>query len=120
MTGQPLGSDEPFLTEVSEVATPWIRRTLIVVAQVACQNDAKRANGRQGARFRTPQGVLAIPGIVDDLSVRSTRQVEVPHKRVPRIEAFVSIARVAVALDPSRVIVALSRIVIRLVVSRTA
>jgi hypothetical protein len=78
--------------EVSEVARPWIRRPLVVVAKVARRDDAKRTNGRQGARFRASQGVLAVPGIVDDLSVRSTRQVKVPHEHVPRIEAFVSIA----------------------------
>jgi hypothetical protein len=96
------------------------RQALVVVAKVARRDDPKRADGRQRARFRAPQGVLAIPSIVDDLSVRSTRQVKVPHEHVPRVEASVSIARVAVALDPSRVIVAISRmIVFRVVISRT-
>jgi hypothetical protein len=98
--GQPLGSDEPFLTEVSEVAAPWIGRTLVVVAQVACRDDAKRADGRQRARFRAPQGVLAVPGIVDDLPVRSTRQIEVPHEYIAGIESFVTIARIVIAFQP--------------------
>jgi hypothetical protein len=63
-------------------------------------------------------GVLPVSGVVDDLSVRSARQVELPHEHVPRIEAFVSVARVAVALKPSGV-VAISGIVFRVVVSRT-
>jgi hypothetical protein len=50
----------------------------------------------------------------------STRQVEIPHEHVPRIEALVSIARVALTLEPSRVIVAFSGIILRLVASRTA
>jgi hypothetical protein len=56
---------------------------------------------------------------VDNLPFRSARQVELPHEHVPRIEALVSMPRVAVALDPSRVIVAFSGIVFRVVVSRT-
>jgi hypothetical protein len=119
MTGQALGSDEPLLAEVSEVARPWIGRTLVVVAKVACRDDPKRADGRQRAGFRAPQGVLAVPSIVDDLSVRPTRQVKLPHEHVPRIVAFVSMARAAVALDPLRVIVAFSGVVFRVVVSRT-
>jgi hypothetical protein len=54
MTGQPLDSDEPFLAEVAQVAAPWIRRTLVVIAKVACRDHAKRTNGRQGAGLRTP------------------------------------------------------------------
>jgi len=56
---------------------------------------------------------------MDDLSVRSARQVEVPHEHVTRIAALVSIARVAVALGLSRVIVAIAGILFRVVVSRT-
>jgi hypothetical protein len=56
---------------------------------------------------------------VDDLSVRSARQDEVSHEHVARIEALVSTARVAVALDPSRVIVAIPWMVFSLVVSST-
>jgi hypothetical protein len=54
MTGQALGSDEPFLTEVSEVARPRIGRALVVVAKVACRDDPKRADGRQRTGFRAP------------------------------------------------------------------
>ena len=72
-----------------------------MVAKVACRDDPKRADGREGAGFRAPQGVLAVPGIVDDLSVRSARQVEVPHEHVARIESLVSIARVAIAFQPA-------------------
>jgi hypothetical protein len=116
MTSYPLGADKPLLAQMAEVARPWIGRTAVVVAKIACRDDAKRANGRQRARFRATQRVLAVPGIVDDLSVGPTRQVEVPHEHVPRIEAFVSIA---VALDLSGVIVAISGIVFPVVVSRT-
>jgi hypothetical protein len=119
MTVYPLGSDEPFLPEVSEVARPRIGRALVVVPEVVCQDDAKRADGRQRASLRASQGVLAVPGVVDDLAVRSAGQVKVPHEHVPRIEAAVSIARVAIALEPSRVIVAFRRIVLRVLVSRT-
>jgi hypothetical protein len=119
MTSQALGSDEPFLAKVPEVARPRIGRTPVVVAEVACRDDSKRADGRKGAGFRAPQGVLAVPGIVDDLSVRPARQVEVPHEHVSRIEALVSISRVAVALESSRVIVPISAITFRVVVSRT-
>jgi len=117
---QALGSDEPFLAEVSEVARSRIGRTLAVVPEVACRDDPKRADGRQRARFRAPQGVLAVPGVVDDLSVRAARQVEIPHEHVPGIEALVSSPRVAVTLEPSRVIVTFSGIILRLVASRTA
>jgi hypothetical protein len=91
-----------------------------VVAEVACRHDSKRADGRKGAGLRAPQGVLAVPGIADDLSVRPARQVEVPHEHVSRIEALVSISRVAVALEASRVTVAIAGIVTRVVVSRTS
>jgi hypothetical protein len=104
---------------VSEVAGPRIGRTLAVLAEIACGDDSERPDARKGAGLRAPQGVLAVPGIVDDLSVRSARQVEVPHEHVPRIEALVSIARVAVALETSRVILAIAGIVFRVVVSRT-
>jgi hypothetical protein len=119
MTSQALGSDEPFLAEMSEVARPRIDRTLVVVAEVVCRDDPKRSDRREGPGFRAPQGALAILGIVDDLSVRSARQVEVPHEHVSRIVALVSIARVAITLQPSRVIVTISGIVLRVVVSRT-
>jgi hypothetical protein len=74
---QALGSDEPFLAEVSKVAGPRIGRTLVVVAEIACRDDPKRADRRQGAGFRAPQAVLAVPGIVDNLPVSSARKVEV-------------------------------------------
>ena len=89
-----------------------------MVAEIACRDDPKRADRRQGAGFRAPQGVLAIPGIVHDLSVRSSRQVEVPHEHVPRIVALASIKRVAVALGSSRVIITTPRIVFGVFISR--
>src|SRR5713226_3456725 len=91
MTSQTLGSDEPFLAKVPEIARPRIGRTVVVVAEVACRDDPKRADGRQGAGFRAAQRVLAVPSIVDNLPVRSARQVEVPHKHVSRIAVLVSI-----------------------------
>jgi hypothetical protein len=101
MTGQPLGSDEPLIAEVSEVAGPRIGRTLVIVAKVACRDDAKRANSRQRARFRAPQGVLVLPGIADDRSVRSARQVEVAHEYIAGIESLTTIARIALAFQPA-------------------
>jgi hypothetical protein len=119
VTVQPLGSDEPFFSEVSEVARPRIGRTLVVVAEVAGRDDPKCADGRQSAGFRAPQRVLPVSSIVDDLSLGSAWQVEVPHDHVSRIDALVSIARVAVSLD-SRMIAASSRFVVRVAVSRAA
>jgi hypothetical protein len=55
---------------------------------------------------------------VDNLPVSSAREVEVPHEHVPRIQAVVSIPRVAVALEPSRVIIATPRIVFGVFTSR--
>ena len=74
MTVYPLGSDEPFLAEVSEVARPRIGRALVVVPQVACRDDPKRADGGQRASLRAAQSVLAVPGVVDNLPVSAANQ----------------------------------------------
>jgi hypothetical protein len=55
---------------------------------------------------------------VDDLSVRSARKGEVAHEHVARIESLLAITRTAVALEPARVIAAVSRVVSGVVVSR--
>jgi hypothetical protein len=73
MTRHAFGSDEPFFAKVPEVARPRIGRTLVVITQVACRDDPKRADGGEGPGFRAPQGVLAIPGIMDDLSELKTQ-----------------------------------------------
>jgi hypothetical protein len=87
-TIQALGSDEPFLAEVSEVPRSRIGRPVVVVAEVASRDDPKCADCREGTGFRTPQRVLAVPGIVHDLSFRAARQVEVPREHVARVDVI--------------------------------
>ena len=92
MTIKPLRSDESLLAQMSQVAQPRIGRAIVVVAEVARRDDAKRADGREREALRAPQRVLAVAGIVDDLPARSTRQVEIAHEHVARVDALASIA----------------------------
>jgi hypothetical protein len=101
MAIQALRSDKPFLPQVSQITRSRIGGAAVVIAEVARRHDPKRADGRERAAFRSPQRVLAVAGIVNDLAVRSARQIEVAHKHVARIEAVVSIARLAITIEPS-------------------
>jgi hypothetical protein len=90
-----------------------------MIAEVARRHDSKRTDGRQRAALGATKRVLPASGIVDNLSVGSARQVEVPHEYVARIETLFSIARVAIALDRPAVPITVSRIIFGVVASRT-
>jgi len=116
MAIQALGSDEPCLAEMSQVAGARTARTLVVIAEVACRDHPKRPDGRERAAFRTPQSVLTVSGIVDDLSVGSARQVEIPHEHV----AWVKSARIMVAFRPARIVQAIAGMLVGVGASRVA
>ncbi len=89
---QRFGSDQTLLPQMPQIACPWVGRTSIVVAQVAGGDNPKRPYSRQRPRFRNAEHVLAMSGVVNNLSFMSTGQVEFAHEHVTRIEAPVSIA----------------------------
>ena len=91
---------EALLAQMSQIAAARACRLPRVVSQVARRHDTKRTNSRERARLRAAHGVRAVARIVDDLSLASTRQVEVAHEHV----AWSPIARIAAAIRPSLVI----------------
>ncbi len=110
MTIQPLGSDEPVVTQMSQVAGPRICGAVAVVADVARGDNPKRADGGQRPRFKPVQRVLTPADIVDDFSVASTRKIETPHEHVTRIP------RVVIAVRPA-LVVPMARVVLRVIVA---
>ena len=77
-------------------------RAIVVVAEVAGRDDPKGAYGSQRAAFRAAQCVLAESDIVDDLSVRSAREIKVTTEHVARVGVLVAITRVPSAFEPCR------------------
>jgi hypothetical protein len=72
----------------------------MVVSKVTRGHHTKGTDGGQGAGLRASQSVSALASVVDDLTLRSTRQIEVTHEHVPRIEC----ARIVIALGPTGII----------------
>jgi hypothetical protein len=99
------GLDQPLFPEVSQVARAWISRAAVVVAEITTGDHSERANGRERSRFGAAQRVLAI-AIVNQLAVASAWQVNVAHERVP--DLGIAFARVAVAVGPAGIVIALS------------
>ena len=85
--------DQSLFAQMTEVAAARIGFAPGVVAQVARGHDPKRADGRQRARLRAAQGVLAFARVVDDLSLASAWQVEIAHEDVARITMTRIVAR---------------------------
>jgi hypothetical protein len=76
--------DEALLSQVAEVATTGIGRTIAVVTEVGGGHDPERTDARQDAAFRTAEAVLALP-VPDDLSLRTARQIEISGKHIGRV-----------------------------------
>ena len=87
--------------EMPKVALPRIGGPVEVVAQIARGHDPKGADRRERARLRTPEGVLAIARVVDDLTLAPPGQIEIPHEDITGI----ALARIAIPVRPALVIV---------------
>jgi hypothetical protein len=90
-------SDQPLLTEVAQVAGAWVRGRAAGVHQVTTGDHSERADGRECARLRAPECVLA-SAVVHDLTLRSAWQVDVALEHVPRRAATVAAPAFLVAL----------------------
>jgi hypothetical protein len=101
------GVDKALVTQMSEVAAARIAAATIVIAEVACWDDPKRPDGCERAGFRSAESVRAAARIVDELTIATARQIEVPHENVPRIR----VPRIAATLGPP-LIVAAPRVVV--------
>ncbi|MCA1586257.1 MAG: hypothetical protein LC791_16290 [Acidobacteria bacterium] len=97
--------DQPLFAQVPQVARTWISGAAVVVAEITTGDHSERANGRERSRFRAAQGVLAI-SIVHQLAIASAWQVNVPRERVP--DLGLAFARVAVAVGPAGIVIAVS------------
>jgi hypothetical protein len=97
------GLDQPLFAQMPQVARPRVSRA--VVAEITTGDHSERANGRERARFRAAQCVLAV-SIVDQLAIASARQVNVACERIP--DLGIAFARVAVAVGPVGIVIAVS------------
>src|SRR5947209_16245389 len=93
---EPHRSDKCLFAQVTQISRTRIRGSAIVVAQVARRDDAKRAHSRKCAALRAAQRELTTADVVDNLSLGSTRQLEVAREKVARISTMISIAIVPV------------------------
>jgi hypothetical protein len=50
--GDPRRLDKPLLAEVAKIARTRISRTIVVASEITTRDHSKRADGRQGPRFR--------------------------------------------------------------------
>ena len=104
------GLDQPLFAEMPQVARARIGRSIVVVSEVTTGDHSKGANGRQRARFRAAQGVLAV-AVANDLPLQSARQVDVPRERVARLP--IALTTVAVALRPACIITPIAAVLVR-------
>jgi hypothetical protein len=88
------------LAKVPEVTGTRIRHPTVVVSKVTTGDHSKGADGGQRARFRAAEHVLAI-AVTNQLSLESTRQVEMPREWVAGLA--IALAGVAVACAPARI-----------------
>ena len=65
----------------------WVERLIEAVAKNARRDGAEGADGGQRARFRAAQGVV-VAVVVDVLSFEATRQANVLHEHVARVDAI--------------------------------
>jgi hypothetical protein len=105
---------------VSQITRSRLGGPALVIVKVTRRDDPKRSDSGERAAFGSPQLVFAAARIVDDLSVRSARQVEVGHEHLAWIEIQISIARLATTLDGARIILAVPRSFFSVGVSRTS
>jgi hypothetical protein len=98
---QPDSLNQSLIAQVPQITVTRVGLAPGVVAQLTRGNNPKRAHGGQCARLRSPQRVLAVPRVVHDLALASTWQIEIAHEDVAGIE----IARIAIPLRPSLVVV---------------
>jgi hypothetical protein len=66
-----------------------------MVPKLARGNDAEGACGRYGAALGTSQRVLPAAGIVDDLALLATREVELAHDDVARVASARALVAIA-------------------------
>jgi len=91
--------DQPLAFEVSEVALAELGLPVTPVTQIPFRHDPKGTDRRQRPRLGAVERIVSI-AVADQLSVRSSRQVEVARKHVSGIipaALVVAVTRVTVA-----------------------
>jgi len=104
------GLDQPLFAEVSQVARAGISRAPIVVSEITTGDHSEYTDGRERSRFGTAQGVLAI-AVVNELALRSARQVNLSGECIRDLS--IAFTTVAIAVGPARIVIAVSRVLIR-------
>jgi hypothetical protein len=100
LTRQAFDADEPLLAKVAQVARARISPAAVVVSQVPCGDHPEGANGREAASLRPSERIRPPARVVDDLALRSARQIEIAHEDIARIQT----ARLVIALGPPPVL----------------
>lgn len=78
---------------MAQVTRPRIEWAIVPVAEITTGDHPKHPDGRERARFRATERVLAIT-IPHSLAFVATRQIQMPHEDVARI----AVARPVVAV----------------------
>src|SRR5690242_7103979 len=82
-----------------ELTVAWVERLIEAVEEIVRGHGAERADGRQRARLGAAERVV-VTVIVDVLSFEATRQVDVLHEHVARVNAL-AIARIGTTTTAS-------------------
>jgi hypothetical protein len=80
--------NESLVFEMAQIALANVERGIARVAQIPLRYDPKRPDGRQCSRIRSPQLVVAV-AVVNQLALRSSRQVEIAHEHVARVHSAI-------------------------------
>ena len=108
--GHPNRFDQPFLAEMPQIAGARIGGTIVVIPKITTGDDPKRTNGRERARFRAAQRVLAV-AIADELAVHSAWQTQIASEHGTWIH--VALTMVTVTFRPPCIRVSIARVLVR-------
>lgn len=91
--------DQSLIVEVPQLG----RLAAAGISKIAFRNDPKRTDRRQGPRFGSIQGVVAV-AIAHRFAVVTMRQFDVPHERITRIgrSIIMPFSGIAIALVARR------------------
>src|SRR5258708_38704215 len=89
----------------------------MVISEITTGDHSNRTDGRQRARLRAAQRVLAI-AVAHHLSLQPARQVEIARERLARIER--ALRRLALAFRPTCIVAWIVAVFIAIRLARVA